>query len=401
MHLLVVALSFPSPGFPSRAPFLGEQVRILSDHVRRITVVSPTTYVPFWLGSINRFRRLAGLPRCFQMVPGRCEVLFPRYFKAPGILFPKWTLTQWRRIIDNTVQSFQESDPVSLIHAHTGSFSSWAGITTARKYGIPSVVTFHGSEVHTTLAERRKGWRLCRDSFCYADLCLPVSGDLERILKSSAEPRGRCMTMLLGVDQRRFFPPPEPIIVPRVLFVGRIERSKGVFDLLQAWATIKTQVSDAKLTMIGQDNTKGLFRKEAARLGVGSSIELLGSVAPTLIPDSLRQARVFCLPSYREGTPVSIMEALSCGLPVVATRVGGIPEIVRNGETGLLVDRGDVEGLGRALMVLLRENDRFLEMSRTVRVFAKEHLDAHRTAFELVRLYHDLVASSRTMERKA
>jgi glycosyltransferase involved in cell wall biosynthesis len=144
--------------------------------------------------------------------------------KAPGNLFLSWTKMQWCRLVDKTIARFTHSYPVSIIHAHTGSVSSWASIQAAKRHRIPCVVTYHGSEVHTALADRRKGWQLCRDSFGAADLNLPVSKALETILRSSIQPTGRCETLLLGVDQRRFFPSSELVLEPQVLYVGRIER---------------------------------------------------------------------------------------------------------------------------------------------------------------------------------
>src|SRR5215831_12177059 len=129
MHLLVIALSFPAPGIPLPSIFLGKQVRLLCERVERITV------------------------------------LFPRYFKAPGYLFLRWTTAQWCRIVDQTVARFAKTCPVSVIHTNSGSVCSWAGVRAAKRYHIPCVVTYQDSEVYTTLAHHHKGWRLCRDSF--------------------------------------------------------------------------------------------------------------------------------------------------------------------------------------------------------------------------------------------
>src|SRR5262245_32754746 len=203
MHLLVVALSFPSPESPYRVPFIGEQVRQLCKRAERITVLSPTTFVPAFMRRFPRVARQASLPDRYQMAEGRCEVLFPRFLKAPGSIFLSWTMAEWCRIVDQTVTQFAKTCPVSIIHAHTGNVSSWAAIYAAQRHHIPCVVTYHGSEVHMILAHRRKEWQLCRDSFRLADLNLPVSRSLESILKLHAQPTGRCETLLLGVDQTR------------------------------------------------------------------------------------------------------------------------------------------------------------------------------------------------------
>jgi glycosyltransferase involved in cell wall biosynthesis len=395
MHLLVVAVSFPSPERPYRTPFLGEQVRLLCKQaeVERVTVVSPTTFVPAFMRRVRRVSAQATLPDRYQLVEGRCEVRFPRYFKAPGSLFPSWTRAQWRHIIDQTVAEFAKTCPVSLIHANSGAVSAWAALYVAKRYNIPCVVTYQGSEVHVGLARHRKGWQLCRDSFRLADLNLPVSRQLEAILKRHAEPTGRCEILLRGVDQTRFFPAPELTTYPRVLFVGHILEAKGVFDLLSAWTKVRLSCPKAVLTMVGQDYTKGRFTREARALGVDSSIVLSGPLPLPRVANLMRQSRLLCLPSHGEGTPNCIMEALSCGLPVVATRVGGIPDIVEHEKTGLLVNTGDVDGLAAALVCVLRDLDLSVRMGQAAQDFAREHLDARKTVSRLVKLYGELIAA--------
>jgi glycosyltransferase involved in cell wall biosynthesis len=395
MHLLVVASSFPSLETPYRVPFLGEQVRLLCERVEveRITVVSPTTFVPALLRRFRSVARQATLPDRYQMIEGNCEVLFPRYFKTPGSLLLSWTIFQWRRIIDQTIAQLTKTCPVSLIHANAGGLCSWAAICVARRYNIPCVVTYQGSEVHRGLAHHRKGWWLCRDSFRLADLNLPVSRQLESILKLYAEPTGRCEILYRGVDQTRFFPPPKLTEYPRALFVGRISTAKGVFDLLSAWTKVRLSSPNALLTIVGQDITKGHFLRQARALGVDKSIVLTGPVPLSRVADLMRQSRLLCLPSHGEGTPNTVMEALACGLPVVATRVGGIPDIVEHEKTGLLVDKGDVEGLAAALNCLLCDAGRSARMGQDAQDYARQHLDARKTVKRLVELYGELIAA--------
>src|SRR5262249_54224697 len=163
MHLLAIGFDFPTPEYPIHT-LLGEQVRLLSERVERITALSPTPFEPAFMRRIRRVARQASMPDRYQMVEGRCEALFPRYVKAPGDMFLRWTTAQWCRIVDQTVARFTTTCPVSILHAHYGSVSSWAAVCAAKRYRIPCVVTYHGSDVHTMLAQHRKGWQLCRDS---------------------------------------------------------------------------------------------------------------------------------------------------------------------------------------------------------------------------------------------
>jgi teichuronic acid biosynthesis glycosyltransferase TuaC len=396
MHLLVVALSFPSPENPFRGSFIGEQVRLLCERgevMERITVLSPTTFVPAFM---RRFRRVAAqalLPERYQMVEGCCEVLFPRYLKAPGELFLPWTTAQWCRIVDQTVARFAKTCPVSIIHANAGSVSSWASIKAARSHKIPCVVTYQGSEVHNILANRRKGWQLCRDSFKLADLNLFVSRSLETILRLHGTPSGRCEVLLRGVDQTRFFPSSQENPSRRVLFVGRVEKAKGAFDLLSAWVKVIRSFQNARLTMVGPDHTNGLFLHKVKELGLNASVTLTGPLPSNEVAELMRQSVLLCLPSHGEGTPNCVMEALSCGLPVVATRVGGIPDIVVHGRNGLLVDKEDREGLAAAIVTLLSDRGLSLCMGEVALAFARERLDARKTVSRLIELYGELIAS--------
>jgi len=393
MHLLVVALAFPAPGNPVNGVPLGEQVRLLCERVERITVLSPMTFIPAFMRGFRHVAQSALLPDCYQMLEGRCEVLFPRYVKAPGNIFLRWTIAQWYRLVDQTVARFTKTCPVSLLHAHFGSVNSWAAVCVAKRYHIPCVVTYQGTDVHTVLAHHLKGWQLCRDSFRLADLNLPVSRSLEDILRRHAQPTGRCEVLLRGVDQTRFFPSPKLSADPGVLFVGDIVKAKGVFDLLSAWAQVKRACPNASLTIVGPDRTKGLFSRAMLSLGVDHFITLTGPLPSPAVAALMRQSRLLCLPSHREGTPNCVMEALSCGLPVVATRVGGIPDIVEHEKTGLLIDQGDIEGLAASLVTLLRDPYRCACMGQAAHAFARVYLDARKSVSRLVELYDELIVS--------
>lgn len=393
MHVLVVALSFPFPGNLHRSPFIKEQVLQLCRRVDRVTVLCPTTFLPSFAIRLRRGAVLASIPEGYSLIDGKCDVWFPRYVKAPGYWFLGWTKAQWFRLVNKVVTDFNKSYPVSLIHAHSGDVSAWASLRVSRRHGIPLVVTYHGSEVHDRLVNHRKGWQMCRDVFKHAQLNLPVSRDLESILRGQVEPQGQCETLLLGVDQSRFFPSSERKKMRSVLFVGHVQKEKGIFDLLMAWKKVKAVCPDVVLTVVGNDRTCGEFSKRVALFAIGESVRMLGPLPNQTIPDVMRESSIFCLPSYGEGTPVSVMEAMSCGLPIVATRVGGIPDIVLHNQTGLLVDKGDIQGLAEALIALLGNPDLMARFTQAARMFAWEHFDGEKSADRLVRLYKELAVN--------
>ena len=391
MHVLVVTLSFPCPAHLHRSPFIKEQVLQICPGVDRVTVLSPTTVVPPFLKGIRQAEVLTSIPDSYSLVEGKCHVWFPRYVKAPGDWFLSWTKIQWCRLVENAIIQLQRSNPVSLIHAHSGGLSAWASLRASRRHGLPLVVTYHGSEVHDVLVNHKKGWKMCREVFKYAQLNLPVSRDLESTLRRYAIPHGKCETLLLGVDQSRFFPLSNKKREKNVLFIGRICKEKGIFDLIKAWKKVRAAFQDAMLLVAGDDYTGGELLKQLELLNIGNSVRIIGPLPNLKVPNIMQESNLFCLPSYGEGTPVSIMEAMSCGLPIVATRVGGIPDIVCHNQNGLLVEKGDIQGLAEAMISLLGNSDVMDRFGQAARMFACENFDGEKSAKRLISLYQELV----------
>jgi len=121
----------------------------------------------------------------------------------------------------------------------------------------------------------------------------------------------------------------------KVVYVGRLIRNKGVADLIRAMR----QLPDAQLLVVGDGPDRGRLES----LAQGMSVTFVGQVMPSAVINYLRQARVLVLPSHLgDGLPNVILEAMACGVPVVATRTAGIPDVVRHGETGFLFDPGDI-----------------------------------------------------------
>jgi glycosyltransferase involved in cell wall biosynthesis len=139
---------------------------------------------------------------------------------------------------------------------------------------------------------------------------------------------------------------------PFLLFVGRIERDKGVFDLLEAFCAVRRSIPELALVCAGDGDREALARR-AAELGIADGLHLPGWLDPCAIQYLLERAAAFVLPSHVEGQPMSLLEAMSTRTPVVASRVGAIPELVSDRVTGYLVDPGDTAALEQSLREVL------------------------------------------------
>jgi len=155
-----------------------------------------------------------------------------------------------------------------------------------------------------------------------------------------------------GVDPARFAPRAAggggrgPL---RVLTVGRLVGGKGFALLLDAVHALAARGRDVALTVVGDGPSRGHLHAQAARLGLGDRVEWVGALGQDEIRERYASADVFCLPSFAEGVPVVLMEAMAMEIPVVATRIAGIPELIEDGVSGLLVTPARVDELADAL----------------------------------------------------
>ena len=141
-----------------------------------------------------------------------------------------------------------------------------------------------------------------------------------------------------------------------ILYVGRLRTRKAVAVLLEAFAKITARRSGVILDLVGSGEQEPALRRATAALGLGDRVRFRGALPRRAVAELYHSAGIFCLPSIYEGFPVAILEAMSAGLPVVATDVAGIPEAVENGVTGYVVPPENVDALARRLQELL-ENE--------------------------------------------
>jgi glycosyltransferase involved in cell wall biosynthesis len=210
-----------------------------------------------------------------------------------------------------------------------------------------------------------------------------VSNDArEASLKEGISVR-RLRTVLNGIDLKRFTPTAVSHQKPAVL-VARLSPEKDVNTLLQAVEIVIRQQPDFRLQIAGDGSCMAELRRTADRLDLGC-VSFLGNVAN--IPGLLSQSSMFILPSLTEGISLTILEAMASGLPVIATRVGGTPEVVVNDVTGLLVDPRSPESLSKHILELWRNPQRRSEMGRASRARVESLFDIRRTIEDYELLY--------------
>jgi glycosyltransferase involved in cell wall biosynthesis len=173
--------------------------------------------------------------------------------------------------------------------------------------------------------------------------------------------------------------------------VARLSAQKNVGVLVQAFAALGRR-PDRMLLLCGDGEGQGRLEDAAKRLGVADRVRFLGSRPD--VPEVLGASDVFVLPSLYEGHPLSVMEAMAAGRPVIATAVGGVPEVVRPGETGLLVAPGDFQALATAMERLAGDAAERERLGRNGARIAAERFDVSQMAAAYDRLYQELLSTA-------
>lgn len=229
-----------------------------------------------------------------------------------------------------------------------------------------------------------------------ADRIVAISEGVRAALLRSGVAAGTIRVVPSGIDASAFDAPVDRTalrarlgIAPRtilVLNVAALAPHKSQTTLLRAAALLRERAPDLRLWIAGEGPLRAALEAEHAALGLGERVRFLGFRED--VPDLLRAADLFCISSCLEGLGTSILDAMAAGLPVVATRVGGIPEAVTDGETGLLVPPGDPEGLAQAIGALAVDGGRRAAMGEQARARVRE-FSADRTAERTRAVYEE------------
>jgi glycosyltransferase involved in cell wall biosynthesis len=296
---------------------------------------------------------------------------------------------------------FQEIQP-DLIHSHSIACLFYAGFA-ARALGIPVVHTEHIDNIGHPLAGRfqrwRKKWlwnwaaRFCQRFFC-------VSADIAAVLeRNRIVPKSKLRVLLNGIDTARIAAAetsPElrtslgiPEGVPVIGTVGRLNPIKSQNILIQAFARLKPGFPNAHLLLVGDGPSRAYLEGLASELGIADAVHFAGYQSEP--QRFLKLMNIFALPSSLEGLPLVILEAWSAGLPVVATEVGGVGDLIRHGENGFLIPKGDEAALQAHLTQLLKDPEAGRTIGERAQREAFEQYDLSRMAGDYDDNYRELL----------
>jgi len=248
------------------------------------------------------------------------------------------------------------------LHNHIAKASCTVAMLASALSDIPYSFTLHGPDDLLSPEHWRLDEKIARAAFvaCISDYCRA-----QAMLASDRRHWDRLHVVHCGIDPARCdMPRRTPGHTPgaRLLFIGRLAAVKGLPVLFAALAMVRTQRPDLHLTLIGDGPERKMLEAEARDLGLSDCMSFVGYKSQDAVAQALGEADLLVLPSFAEGVPVVLMEAMAARLPVVATRIAGVPELVSDGESGLLVAAGDETALARAILQLLANPAQMLRM---------------------------------------
>lgn len=351
-RLLFISNLFPNPCEPQRATYNMQQVAALQEFYD-IDIVAPIAW-PLRLRnaqipSLRNFNGSRVFHPTYWYPPGMCRALYGQFFFNS---------------IKRTIYRANQDNPFDAVMGSWLYPDGWAANRLARAMEVPFFVKVHGTDVNRL----QPGSAITRKSLVGikgVDGIISVSAALKSRLMSLGVPDGKISVVYNGIDQKIFSPRPvneaRQLLgidggIPILLFVGNLKKDKGLGELASAFSELvcRQDLSNCRLVIIGRGPFEEEFKKRLENFGVFDRCYFAGSLAPGKVALWMNAASTLCLPSYMEGVPNVILEALACGLPVVATNVGGIPELAEKSNLLQMVEPEDVDGLVNKLHISLQ-----------------------------------------------
>ncbi len=310
---------------------------------------------------------------------------------------PIYRFPFWKALADRNLRQLQEARKgfaklksnfaPDLVHLHGVGPSTHFYLEDAKAHPVPLLVTLTGMHF-----EEQCGLQVFERLLQVADWVTVKSEAIlsrARHIVPSVSPRSS--VVYRGRDDLLPDPPSLPTIFPKILCVGRMAPEKG-FDLaLSAFAAIANRMPEVKLVMAGDGPQRSSLEKQAESLELNGKVQWLGWVAPGQMPALLATAQVVLIPSRTEGLPRVAVEAALMARPVVATKIGGIPEVVLHQRTGLLVTPENERALIDALMYVLTHREEGELMGASARTFVLEKFNMEQCVDSYQTLYNQIL----------
>lgn len=402
MKICIVTTMFPKYLGDSYGPFVFEEAKFLSMKDVEVHV-------------ITQHNQGAAYEEIIEGVyVHRFKWLEPKDFKAliyfTGIIDNFRLLTYLISLFFNLILITRRYD-IELYHAHHTIPTGFVAILVAKIMHVPVVITAHLMDITThgadvgpleNIVDFESNFffrRLIMFSLNSAKKIIAVSDDLSKKIALMGVNKNS-LILRNAVDINRFKPSKnmdmrhfnkindDDVLI---LFIGHLETFKGIFELLDAFREINSKHENVKLMIIGEGHDEQKVRDTVSNFNLNDYIIFTGKISPETIQNYYQMADIFTLPSYTEGLPLVVIEAMACGLPVVVSTAGGIPELVKEGVNGFLVKPKDKVVLRKKLEILVDNRELRDNMGLNALETVDDEFNIDKKVEMLKKIYQELI----------
>jgi glycosyltransferase involved in cell wall biosynthesis len=393
---------FPNEGQPTAGIFFANLLLRLRRHLERIVVVTPRAYVPLPLRHLDAFswQRRVRPRQCWQGI----EVYRPTYLSTRPHRHLWFQSRMFLRSAWELCRALHRRFRFDIVLGNGLGVAAHTAQRLADEIGTPSVSWAIGSDVHTAMRLTAENTRLVRHNVRYSDLVLTVCDALRRMIRQTCPHAGNVHVFYRGIGLEGLRTLPDRLAVRKrlgldpgrtyLLAAGSVVRNKGAREFYEAFRQLAARWGRLCAVWVGDGSEAQTIRRRAGEDHLADRLTITGWRCRREVLDYMVAADLLALPSYAEGLPNVVVEALAARLPVVATDVGGVREVLVDGITGLVVPPRDAPALAGAIGRVLQQPQWAEEMAARGRRFVLEYFDVDRNAAVLFSIFQRLVSGA-------
>jgi glycosyltransferase involved in cell wall biosynthesis len=390
---------FPSKEVKFVGIFISREGQYLAKYGIECDFLVPRPWAPWPLYRLSRWRKYG--PANLLAAPKELEARPVRYIRLPGTWFTTLEYKSTIIALKAAAMRWHKENPFDVVLGISMFPDAEAAVTIGKKLNLPVAALAIGDDVIVYPKRSPAFWRRLGGVLEQVDLPVGVSESICKKLAETGKCKRKPLCVYLGRDSKILSPPKDKSKVRQSLrwaesdivaiYVGSVADSKGINELVAAAEELLGKCHNFRLVCVGEGPAMERLVQLRARADRDGAVVLPGLISPEEVPKYLQASDFMVFPSYHEGMPQSVLEAMNCGLPVVATRVGGIPEAVIDGQTGLLVEAKDVEQLKNAMERMINDGEFRRSAGRKALAYVREKFDAEQHARKLAESLRSLV----------
>ncbi|MBN1509387.1 MAG: glycosyltransferase [Sedimentisphaerales bacterium] len=401
LRILAVSHMFPTADSGHYGVFICREAECLREYGIKLSFLVPRPWAPWPLHCAPRWRGYG--PANPLSPPDGLEARAVAYLRPPGFGFRRFEGRSVARALLPAARQWHQERSFDVVLGVSMFPDAEAAVEIGRELGLPVASLAVGSDVMVYPDRMPILWRRLCDTLERVDLPVGVSQSVCERMAETGRCRHEPLCVYMGRDAEEFSPPDDKDQVRRQLgwpldaivaiYIGGLVDTKGIRELVAAAEPLLKNHPCLQLVCIGDGPSRDRLRSLQDRVGREDAVILPGRVPPEHVPLYLQCSDFFVLPSHSEGMPQAVLEAMNCGLAVVATRVGGVPEAVIDEQAGLLVDAKNVDQLQEAMERMIADEGFRQAAGRRGLARTREVFDGERNARVFAEALWSLVES--------